>query len=130
MGLPAHVSSASLEASDSRFAAHPMLLLGLNHLQSLIDRQVLSLKMVFNVSGAIIFPITRQHRDMKAEGISYEDDYKGNALAALLTPGLIEIRFHKAYSDADVTRLVSTLIARPELSIMNTWRATYQGRAV
>lgn len=106
-----------------------MLILGLNHLTALNDRRVLSLKMVFNTNGAIIFSTTRQHRDMKAENISYEDDYKGNALAAMLSPGLIEIRFHKSYSDADVARLVSTLIARPELALMSIWNATYQGRS-
>ena len=64
-----------------------MLLLGLEHLPHLLDKHVLSLKMAFNARGAIVFPVSRQHREMKAEGISYEDDYKGNALAAMLAPG-------------------------------------------
>jgi hypothetical protein len=107
-----------------------MLLLGLDHLTILHDRRVLSLKMVFNASGAIIFPTARQHRDMKAEGISYEDDYKGNALAAMLTPGLFEIRFHKAYSDPEVSQMVKSLLAQPQLAAMQCWKVTYQGRLV
>lgn len=119
-----------------RFAREPapqpqasvMLLLGLEHLPLLLDRRVLSLKMVFNANGAIVFPVSRQHRDMKAEGISYEDDYKGTALAAMLAPGLIEARFHQAYSDADVARILRTLLAQSEFAGIAHWRATHQGR--
>ncbi len=50
-----------------------------------------TLKMVFNDQGAIFFPVSAKHRDMKAPGISYEDDYKGNAMAALVSPRTIEI---------------------------------------
>jgi hypothetical protein len=67
---------------------------------------------------------------MKAEGISYEDNYKGDAMAAMLMPGLIEIRNHKAFADAEVARIVGRLLQRPELAFMAGWRVTYQGRPV
>jgi hypothetical protein len=34
-------------------------------------------KMVFNESGAIVFPVSVQHREVKGPGISYEDNYGG-----------------------------------------------------
>jgi hypothetical protein len=54
-----------------------MLILGIEHLQALVEGRTHSAKMVFNAHSAIFFPATRQHRD-KAEGISYEDNYKGS----------------------------------------------------
>ena len=67
---------------------------------------------------------------MKHASISYEDDYKGNALAAMLAPGKIEIRFHESYSDGCVITIVKTLLSSPELSFMAGWQVTYQGRTL
>jgi hypothetical protein len=106
-----------------------MLIIGAEILQQLIaGGGGFSAKMVFNQNGAIIFPPQHQHREMKAEGISYEDDYKGNALAAMLMPGRIEVRFHGAYADADVARMLARLLGTPELAVITGWTATYQGR--
>lgn len=104
-----------------------MLLIGIEYIQSAAEPGW-SAKMVFNDRGAIFFSVKRQHREAKAEGISYEDNYKGNALAAMLVPGKIEIRFHKAFSDSAVTDLVRTLLTDPRLSSMSGWQVTYQGR--
>jgi hypothetical protein len=87
-----------------------MVVVGADLLASLAAGEVPALKMVFNASGAIIFPAEEQHRDQKAPGISYEDDYRGNALAALLRSGEIEIRFHRDFSDARVKEIVARLV--------------------
>lgn len=105
-----------------------MIILGLEHLDRLVRREVLSAKVVFNAAGAIFFSVKLQHRDHKAEGISYEDDYKGNAMAAMLAPGSIEIRRHAAYSDAQVAAILASLLSDDRLSPMRGWSATYQGR--
>ncbi len=108
-----------------------MVLIGAEYLRDLIAAGGgFSAKMVFNRSGAIVFPVQRQHREMKAEGISYEDDYRGNALAAMLMPGRIEVRFHKAYSDAEVGRMIRAIITTPEFERMLGCALTYQGRSV
>lgn len=107
-----------------------MILLGEQHLAALASGTTHEGKMVFNERGAIVFPVSRQHREMKAEGISYEDDYKGNALAAMLRPDAIEIRFHNGYKDADVARIVAALLALPEFASMQAARVTYQGRVL
>ena len=85
-------------------------------------------KMVFNHRGAIIIPVSKQHRDAKVEGISYEDNYVGNALAAMLRSDAIEIRFHQSFGDAAVANIVRKLVALPELSKFALARVTYQGR--
>ena len=77
--------------------------------------------------GAIFFPTAQQHRDQKAPGISYEDDYRGNALAAMLAPGRIEVRYHRDFTDLQVAHIIATLLADPRLSFLCGWRVTYQG---
>ena len=107
-----------------------MYLENIEYVQKLVTQEFFSAKMVFNASGAIFFPVSQQHRDIKHATISYEDDYKGNALAAMLAPGKIEIRFQQSYSDGCVTTIVKTLLSSPELSFMAGWQVTYQGRTL
>lgn len=105
-----------------------MRVVGLDHLLALEEGTTFEGKMVLNESGAVFGPVSTQHRDLRAEGIAYADDYKGNALAAMLGPGKIEVRFHKAFTDEDVTRLILALSAEPNLRFIRQWHATYQGR--
>jgi hypothetical protein len=86
------------------------------------------LKIVFNGRGAIFFPASEQHRDQSAAGIRYADDSQGNALAAMLRPGEIEVRYHSSFSDAAVLRLVEQVARQPLLRAIEPWRVTYQGR--
>ncbi len=107
-----------------------MQLIGVDFLASIVREKSFSAKMVFNSRGAIFFAVDRQHREMSATGIRYEDDYKGNALAAMLAPGSIEVRYHKAFTNADVARVISALLDLPELSSLASCRVTYQGRSI
>ncbi len=105
-----------------------MVVKGTEYLQRLLNKEVFEAKMVFNFRGALVFPRRVEHRDQKAPGISYEVNYQGNALAAMLSPGKIEIRYHEHYSDARVTTLLGELASHPELSVMQDWAVYYQGR--
>jgi len=107
-----------------------MVLLGIEFMLSLVKEDHFSAKMVFNESGAIFFRVNQQHCDQKAEGISYEDNYKGNALAAMLAPGKVEIRYHQKFSDNRVASIMVSLLEHPRLSFMKGWQVTYQGRAL
>jgi hypothetical protein len=107
-----------------------VLVLGVNFIQSLSMQVGFSAKMVFNEAGAIFFSSNLQHRDQKAPQISYEDNYTGNALAAMLAPGRIEIRYHRDFADGRVTQIVRSLLAEPALAFMHGWQVTYQGRAI
>jgi hypothetical protein len=103
---------------------------GTEHLEEVMAGRLHDVKMVFNERGAIVFPAKRQHREMKLEGISYEDEYRGNALAAMVRRDAIEIRFHRTYDDRAIARIVSSLVKMPELACLATAQVTYQGRPV
>lgn len=107
-----------------------MQLLGVEFLAGVVAQGGFSAKMVLNEHGAILFPVEKQHRDQKSALISYEDDYAGNALAAMLAPGSIEIRYHRDFGDEQVARIVGALLAEPALALLRGWRVTYQGRAL
>ena len=107
-----------------------MTVMGAEHLEELFAGRVYDAKMVFNEHGAIVFPARCQHRDMKSEGISYEDNYAGNALAAMLRRDAIEIRFHGAYDDKTVARLVGRLLDLPAFAGLAQAHVTYQGRTL
>jgi hypothetical protein len=97
---------------------------------SLVKEDHFSAKMVCNERGAIFFPVNQQHCDQKAEGISCKENYKGNALAAILAPGKIEIRYHRQFSDNPVASITASLMAQLRLSFMKGWQVTYQGQAL
>lgn len=107
-----------------------MTLIGAEYLARLASQGGFSAKMVFNEHGAIFFSTSCQHRDEKAPGISYEDDYKGNALAAMLAPGRIDVRFHAGFSDRRVRELLTALVHEPALQFLRGYEATYQGRSI
>jgi hypothetical protein len=69
-----------------------------------------AIKAVFNANGIIFFPVTQEHSNQSGPGISYADNYKGNALAAMVTASRFDIRYHQDYSDKEVTNLVHTLL--------------------
>jgi len=87
-------------------------------------------KCIFNSSVAIFFQGTVQHRDIKRDGVSYEDDYRGNAMAATITPGRIDIRFHRAYSDDSVRLIFQKILSLPELNWASEFLVLYQGRLI
>ncbi len=107
-----------------------MTVVGAEYLERVVAGELYEVKMVFNERGAFVFPATHQHREMKLEGISYEDDYKGNALAAMVRRDAVDIRFHRDFDDASVARLLSALFALPVLTSFGTPRVTYQGRTI
>ncbi len=86
------------------------------------------MKVVLNCKGAIFFPASQEHRDQKAPGISYADDYAGNALAAMVSPGRVEIRNHRDFSESRVTAIMRAMYQQPELATLRGWRVTYRGR--
>jgi hypothetical protein len=96
----------------------------------LLRSQPANVKFLLNDSGLAFFPATQQHRDMKFPGLSYEDDHRGNALAGLVQPGRVDIRFHSAFSDERIRQLWSRVLASLELSGAQFGTLYYQGRDV
>ncbi len=107
-----------------------MKITGADYLQRLDQTGNFMAKMVFNDHGAFIFSAQSQHSTMKMPGISYEHDARSNALAAILKPGMIEIRFDPRFNDDRVVGIMRKLLACPELVGLKGWKVTYQGRVL
>ena len=89
-----------------------------------------SFKAVLNETGVLLFPTSQQHFTMKVAGISYEDDYRGNALAAIFQPGHCEIRGHQDFSPARVQAVWDQLARQSGLEALRSYRVLYQGKAL
>ena len=89
-----------------------------------------NLKFILNESGILFFLASQQHRDSKIDGLSYEDDYRGNAVAGLITFNHVEIRFHSAFSDERIRNLWSGVMAIPEVARAGLGQLFYQGREI
>ena len=87
-----------------------------------------TLKFIVNDSTIAFLLATQQHRDLKVGGLSYEDDYLGNALAGVITSNRVEIRFHRDFSDEDVKRIWSRVLGIQEVARARLGRLFYQGR--
>ena len=105
-----------------------MNIYGLESIAQDISREGFFVKCIANQTGALFFPGTTQHRDAKREGLSYEDDYLGNALAATITPEVIDVRFHSEFTDEMVSEIFSTLRHLPEMQWIASYTVRYQGR--
>lgn len=88
------------------------------------------LKFILNDIGIAFFPMGQQHRDMKVSGLSYEDDYRGNAVAGLIGAERVDIRFHSAFTDERIRGLWSRVKALPEVAAAGLGQLYYQGRRI
>ncbi len=85
-------------------------------------------KLLANDRAVVFFPRTSEHREMKVHGLDYEDDSKGNALAVMMSPGRIEFRYHRAFSDARVRQIGTEIVRHPGLAFARDCQVSYQGR--
>lgn len=107
-----------------------MEIINLTILKQALASDGATVKFILGDNVIIFFPGTQQHRDIKSHGLSYEDDYRGNAAAGLVTPNGVEIRFHKAYSDERIRAIWSKLRGLPDFSHTRLQHVTYQGREI
>ena len=98
---------------------------GKSSVSHLISNKFFQIKMVFNDNGAILFPVSSQHRDNKRSDISYEDDSNGNALAAMIDQEKIEIRLHRGFSPERVGNIIRNLLRSNELSFLIGKKVSY-----
>ncbi|MDA7673282.1 hypothetical protein OAK43_04885 [Verrucomicrobiales bacterium] len=107
-----------------------MMVHGFDSITQAIEADGYFVKCIVNSTTAIFFPGTIQHRDVKQAGASYEDEYGGNAMAATITRGMIDIRFHESFSDESVTRIFRELLKSPDLNWAIDFTVRYQGRTL
>ena len=103
---------------------------GLDHLTRLASEPHHSIKAVLNANGIIFFPVNQEHRNQSGPDISYEDNYKGNALAAMVTASRFDIRYHQDFTDSKIAALIQSLLLNPELHQLRALAFTYQGRPI
>jgi hypothetical protein len=94
----------------------------------LLERASGPVKFILNDAGIVFFPAAQQHRDIKLPGLSYEDEYRGNAVAGLITQAHVEIRFHAAFSDECIRALWARVMQIPEIANAGLGSLHYQGR--
>ena len=78
---------------------------GLDLISQLATQDHYQAKMVFNAHGVIFFPTSQEHRDQSGPNISYADNYKGNALAAMTATRLLGVSTDAAASALGTFRL-------------------------
>lgn len=105
-----------------------MLVYGFDSIAPLLGQDGYLFKMLVNDTGIVLFPHTTEHQDETRPGIQYVEESAGNALAAVVMPGRIELRFHRQFSDERVKRLVEKMLLLPELKFARTFLVTYQAR--
>jgi hypothetical protein len=107
-----------------------MQVFGLDSIRSELQPGGYEVKLLANDGTVVFFPRRSEHRDVKVHGLDYEDDSKGNALAAMMSPGRIEFRFHRAFSDARARKIGTEILNHPDSASARDFQITYQGRAL
>ena len=105
-----------------------MNVIGTDFVKQQLDKPGYFFKMILNDSGAAFFSASIQHRTVKVPGLSYEDGPNGNALAAIITNGCIEIRKHPSLSEGRVKAIIQSLLNCSDLSALRGFNVTYQGK--
>jgi len=107
-----------------------MRLINFELLQAALSEKSPRLKFIANEDAVLFFPDHQQHRSAKIAGVSYEDDYKGNAVAGIVNGEQVEIRFHAAFSDNRILNLWTLiLVTAQKLDIhLADFTLHYQGR--
>jgi len=95
-----------------------------------LEKPEATVKFIINDAAVVFFSATQQHRDVKTHGLSYEDNYRGNAAAGLLGVGRVEIRFHAHYSASHIRTLWSRVQAMPELIGLELGNLYYRGQEI
>jgi hypothetical protein len=102
----------------------------LDRVLPLLDSEYYLFKLIANESGVVFLLRTTEHRDATRPGIRYADNYAGNALAAMVKPGVIEFRYHQDYTDDRVQDLAACMLAQSDLSFAVGFKVTYQNRVL
>lgn len=107
-----------------------MLITGIDVVRAQIQQPGYFFKAIINDSGVVFFSGKTQHSSVKINGLSYEDDYKGNALAAVISNNRIEIRNHRDFDLPHVESIIKALFQDQEIECLNGFSVTYRGQTI
>jgi hypothetical protein len=89
--------------------------LGLETIASELEQPSFLVKCLLSEKSVAFFPATSQHVDVRFAGLRYEEESKGNALAATVAPRRFGIRLHAKFSVEVVGRIVHQLLGRDDM---------------
>jgi len=89
--------------------------LGLETIAAELSQPSFLVKCLLSEKAIVFIPATNQHTDVRIAGLRYEDESKGNALAATLTPRRFGIRLHSKFAPQLVGRIVHQLLERDDM---------------
>jgi hypothetical protein len=107
-----------------------MNIYGFDSIAGLLDDTGYLFKLIANERGVVLFPHTTEHRDSAQPGIVYADESRGNALAAMVKPNLIEFRQHRDFSDQRVLNILGRILELQEFAFARNFAVTYQARVL
>lgn len=103
---------------------------GLDSIRSELESGGYVVKLLAHDQAVVFFSRTAEHREAGIEGLNYQDDSKGNALAGMMSPGRIEFRYHSRFSDERVKQIALAMMNLPDLSFFHGFKVIYQGRVL
>lgn len=87
-------------------------------------------KFILNDKGIAFFSDKQEHNAVKIIGLSYEPEYKGNAMAGSVKKGRIDIRRHAHFSDEHVKTIMHNVMTIPELEKLRNMDIYYGGHKI
>jgi hypothetical protein len=106
------------------------MIVDLDSIPGSADQPPRSGKFILNETAIVFFSASRQHREVKRHDLSYEDDYRGNAMAGTFADGRVDIRFHEQFPDERVRTLWLRASSDQQLAFLRSWKVYYQGRRI
>ena len=108
-----------------------MTVTGVQTLSAALSQDGYFVKFIASGSAAHFFLGSIQHRDAKMPGLSYEDDYQGNAVAGTISNGIIDVRYHEQYPPERISQVMGAIVGHPHVGgVLDDLRIRYQGRPV
>lgn len=104
-----------------------MEIYGLESVEPELKNKEFVFKGIANDQAVVFFSSTLKHRDVKLEGLSYEND-DGNALAVTVFPRRMEVRSHRSFEPTRVRTIFRELLRDPQMAWGADHSVSYQGR--
>ncbi|MBA2113121.1 hypothetical protein [Bremerella alba] len=103
---------------------------GRDSIETILQEDSYLFKLLVNDHGVLLFSRDTEHEQISEPDIRFETDSVGNALAGVVKPGHIELRYHDDFGDERVRLLMQRVIELPEMAFAQSFEVVYQGRVL